>query len=123
LFRNLGSAIGISVVNTMLVRRVEVHRTYLVQGMTDSSTQFSEAIHTRASLLRTFGDSHTNAIVRSLGLLNIEVNRQATMLTYADCFRMLMWVSVALSPLALLFVIQRRPKCAGSVEVTQVSVE
>jgi hypothetical protein len=73
----------------MLVRRVEVHRTYLVHNLTDSSPQLSAAIHARLSFLQTFtGDSRANAAMRALALLDGEINRQATVLTYMDCFRL-----------------------------------
>jgi MFS transporter, DHA2 family, multidrug resistance protein len=79
LFRNLGSAIGISVVNTMLVRRVQIHRTYLTQSITGSSLHFRDALQTRMSFLKlSAGDTHSEAVRRALGLLNDEMNRQAT---------------------------------------------
>ncbi len=33
------------------------------------------------------------------------MNRQANVLTYMDCFRVLMWVSATLSPIALFFAV------------------
>jgi MFS transporter, DHA2 family, multidrug resistance protein len=124
LFRNLGSAIGISVVNTMLVRRVEVHRTYLVQNLTNCSPQLAAAIHARQSFLQTFaGNSRADAAMRALALIDGEMNRQATGLTYMDCFRVLMWISVMLSPIALLFAIQPQPKRAGNDSAGQVASE
>ena len=109
LFRNLGSAIGISVVNTMLVRRVQMHRTYLVEHVAPSLPTFREAFAAPLALLqRRGGDSVTAATMRSLALLNEEVNRQATVLTYMDCFRLLMWISICLSPVALFFAIQKK---------------
>jgi MFS transporter, DHA2 family, multidrug resistance protein len=107
LFRNLGSAIGISIVSTMLVRRVQIHRTYLIQSLPSSSPTLLEAIHSHASSLQTFaGDSKPDSVIRGLSLLNEEINRQAAILTYMDCFRLLMWISLALSPFALLFAVK-----------------
>jgi DHA2 family multidrug resistance protein len=107
LFRNLGSAIGISVVSTMLVRRVQIHRTYLIQSLPSSSPTLIEAIHSHASSLQTFAaNSKPDSIIRALSLLNEEVNRQAAILTYMDCFRLLMWISLALAPFALFFAVQ-----------------
>ena len=108
LFRNLGSAIGISVVNTMLIRRVQVHRTYLVQNLPGSSLGLAEAVRKRSMFLYRFaGDSYSDARMRALGALNDEINRHASMLSYIDCFRLLMWISVAISPLALLFAVEK----------------
>lgn len=123
LFRNLGSAIGISTVNTMLVRRAQVHRAYLVTNVASSSPMLREAFAAPLSLLqRRGGDSFGEASMRSLGLLNEELNRQATVLTYMDCFRLLMWISIGLSPVALFFTIQKakkRRKRSGTFSVKQ----
>ncbi|SEG02788.1 MFS transporter, DHA2 family, multidrug resistance protein [Bryocella elongata] len=109
LFRNLGSAIGISIVNTMLVRGVQIHRTYLVQNLPPSSMELAAAVQARASYLHAFaGDSSTHAARRALGQIQDEINRQALLLCYADCFRLLMYVSVALSPVAFFFLVRER---------------
>jgi DHA2 family multidrug resistance protein len=109
LFRNLGSAIGISVVNTMLIRRVQVHRTYLVQSLPGSSVSVLEELRRRAVFLqRTGGDSANDAWMRALAALNEEMNRHASMLCYVDCFRLLMWISLAISPLALFFAMREK---------------
>ena len=109
LFRNLGSAIGISVVNTMLVRNVQLHRTYLVQNLSGSSTVLSDTMKNRAAYFSTFsGDSRTDATVRALGWIHEEINRQALLLCYTDCFRLLMYVSWALSPVAIFFAVRKR---------------
>lgn len=108
MFRNLGSAIGISVVNTMLIRRVQVHRAYLIQNLPGSSLDLTKAVQDRSMLLQRFaGDSSTYARTRALGALNDELNHHASMLSYIDCFRLLMWISAALSPLALLFAVEK----------------
>ena len=106
LFRNLGSAIGISIVNTMLVRGVQVHRTYLVQNLPASSGAMTTALHSISSRLRSFaGDSDVDASRRALAWLHEEVNRQASLLCYVDCFRLLMWISLALCPVAMCFAV------------------
>ncbi len=111
LFRNLGSAIGISVVNTMLVRRVQVHRTYLASSLIAGSPRVIDRLAHASAWLRTSGgDSSSTAAVRALGLMNEQLNRQATLMTYMDCFRLLMEVSVCLIPVAFFFVTRARSK-------------
>jgi len=111
LFRNLGSAIGISVVNTMLVRRVQVHRTYLAGGLIFGSPRLLERFAHASAWLRTSGgDSRGTAAVRALGLVNEQLNQQATLMTYMDCFGLLMGVSVCLIPVAFFFVMRERTK-------------
>jgi DHA2 family multidrug resistance protein len=111
LFRNLGSAIGISVVNTMLIRRVQIHRTYLAANLTAGIPPLSAALTRTSSWIRTSGGSSISAAsVRAWGLLNEHLNQQATMLTYMDCFRLLMWLSIGLSPLAFFFLVKKVTK-------------
>jgi len=111
LFRNLGSAIGISMVNTMLVRRVQVHRTYLAGSLTAGSPRLIERSAYASAWLRTSGgDSHSTAAARALGLISEQMNQQATLMTYMDCFRLLMGVSVCLIPVAFFFVTRARSK-------------
>jgi DHA2 family multidrug resistance protein len=106
LFRNLGSAIGISTVNTMLVRRLQVHRSFLTGNLPASSLHVLEETQRQSSILQHFGgDSEGFAHLRALGALHEEINRQASMLCYVDCFRLLMWISLGISPLALLFTV------------------
>ena len=113
LFRNLGSAIGISVVNTMLIRRVQVHRTYLAANLTSGVPSLSAALARTSNWTRTSGgDSASTASVRAWGFVNEELNRQATILTYMDCFRLLMWVSIGLSPLTFFFLVRKRTNIA-----------
>lgn len=109
LFRNLGSAIGISVVNTMLVRRTQVHRTYLVQNLSASSLDLLEAVQKKSAFMRRFaGDSESFARMRALNSMHEEITRQANMLCYIDCFRFLMWISLCVSPLALFFAVKKK---------------
>lgn len=115
LFRNLGSAIGISTVNTMLVRRLQVHRSYLVGNLPASSLNLLEEARRQSSFMHHFGgDTESFASLRALGALGAEINRQASMLCYVDCFRLLMWISLGISPLALLFAVGKmRGKSTG----------
>lgn len=108
MFRNLGSAIGISVVNTMLVRRVQVHRSYLAANLALGSPELQQIFSRSSAWLRTAGGRSTSgAAAGAMGLINEQMNRQASILTYMDCFRLLMWISLLLLPFAMLFHVQR----------------
>ena len=109
MFRNLGSAIGISVVNTMLVRRLQIHRSYLAANLVSSSSEFHQKFSESSEWLRTAGGRSTSeAAAGAMGLINEQMNRQASVLTYMDCFRLLMWISLLLLPFAILFHVQRK---------------
>jgi len=114
LFRNLGSAIGISVVNSMLVRRVQVHRSYLTAALTPGSMPLKDGFSSALPWLQRHGGSDMPAAsLRALGVIDEQLNRQATLLTYADCFRLLMWISILVSPVAAFFVIPRPGSSRG----------
>jgi DHA2 family multidrug resistance protein len=109
LFRNLGSAIGISVVNTMLVRRVQVYRTYLAANIPAGSFPLRDTLNIASEWMRSYGGNSTStASIRALGAINEQLNRQAILLTYTDCFSLLMWMSLSISPVAAFFVIRKR---------------
>lgn len=72
----------------------------------ESNAAYAPEPKSRGSATAFAADSKPNSIIRALSLLNEEVNRQAAILTYMDCFRLLMWISLALSPFALFFNVQ-----------------
>ncbi|GGH08403.1 DHA2 family efflux MFS transporter permease subunit [Silvibacterium dinghuense] len=109
LSRNLGSAIGISVVNTMLVRRAQVHASYLSAQVTATSLPALDAVQSTSAHLTTLGgDAPAQAGMRALGAMYHELGRQAEMLCYVDCFHLLMGISLAAAPFALLFAVKKR---------------
>jgi DHA2 family multidrug resistance protein len=107
MFRNHGSAIGISVVNTMLVRRVQIHHTYLAANLTHNSLPLAENLNTAVSWLELNGGSSLkDTAFRARGFLNGQLNQQAVLLSYSDCFRLLMWVSLCCVPIAIFFAVK-----------------
>lgn len=95
LVRNIGSSIGISLVTAALTRNVQVNHAELgalVQPYNPIVTQaFPTAVTGNATTLQTLD-----------GLVNI----QSAMISYVDDFYLMMWVTLAAMPLALIL---RRP--------------
>ncbi len=95
LVRNIGSSIGISLVTAALTRNVQVNHAELgalIQPYNPVVTQaFPTAVTGNATTLQTLD-----------GLVNI----QAAMISYVDDFYLMMWVTLAAMPLALIL---RRP--------------
>jgi DHA2 family multidrug resistance protein len=100
LMRNIGASIGISVVETILVRTIQVNHQELV-----------EHLHPFAAALRALPpDSLWNMrTAASLMMMNGEVNRQAAMLAYVADFKFMMIVTLAVVPLLLLLRGGHRP--------------
>ncbi len=90
LSRNLGSSIGISVVETLLTRNTQIVHASLAEHV----TPFSPLV--RAHL------SGAPSSVIGLSALNAQVTQQATMIAYNDNFKLMVWLCFAAVPLVLL---------------------
>ncbi len=100
LLRNIGGSIGISVVETMLDRNIQINHSELVQGITPYNPMLQmPAVHSYWSL-----DS-----LSGLATLDQLVNVQAAMIAYVDNFKLMMIVCFAALPL-LLFMRPARAK-------------
>ena len=100
LVRNLGSSVGISIMNALVVANSQTMHASLA-----SKVVTSDAV-VRATLPRML-DPATAAGVTSL---NGEITRQASMVAYVDDFRLMFVITIACMPMLLLM---RRPRRAG----------
>jgi DHA2 family multidrug resistance protein len=90
LTRNLGSSIGISVVNTLLTRNTQIMHATL-----------GENVNRYSAVLRSqFPGGLTS--LRSIAGLNATVTEQATMIAYNNDFKLMMFLSLAAIPLVVL---------------------
>jgi len=92
LTRNIGSAVGISVVTFLLIQNSAVSHSELVQFV----NPFSSAVR---SLAGTVMDPST---MSGKAVLNALVDRQAAIIAYADDFWLMMWVAIAAMPIVFL---------------------
>jgi DHA2 family multidrug resistance protein len=104
LSRNLGSSIGISVVETLLTRNIQTSHASLGEHI----TPFSPLMHAQ------FPGGMPS--VQTLSALNAQVTEQATMIAYNDNFKLMLWLSLAAIPLLLLL------RKGGSVPRTDEAV-
>ena len=95
LVRNIGSSIGISAVSYLLTRNIQVNHAELSAAV----NPFNPALWQASPAAAAGGPA---ALSRMDGL----VNAQAAMIAYLDDFRLMMWITLAALPLALLL---RRP--------------
>jgi DHA2 family multidrug resistance protein len=103
LTRNIGSSIGISVVNTLLTRNTQIMHATLGEHM----TRYSPVL--RAQLPDGAPSLHT------LAGLNATVTEQASMIAYNNDFKLTMLLSLAAIPLVVLL-----RKGSGSVEPVHI---
>jgi len=104
LSRNVGSSIGISVVETLLTRNTQLMHSRLAENV----TPYSDAVHAQSGAALT---------ARGLTLLNGGVTEQAAMIAYNNDFKLMMVLSLCAIPLVLLLRSGRPVKGAESVVI------
>ena len=104
LMRNIGSSIGISLVQTMLVRNTQIAHSSLAEKVTSG----------RMAMQGPPGAAGYNLQIGArLEALNNEVTRQASMIAYVDDFKLMLALTLAVIPLLLLI----RPARRGAAVV------
>jgi DHA2 family multidrug resistance protein len=93
LMRNIGSSIGISLVQTMLVRNTQIAHASLAEKVTAGQLAL-QAVPGAAS--------YSTQTAAGLAVLNGEVTRQAAMIAYVDDFLLMLALTLAVIPLLLL---------------------
>ena len=100
LTRNLGSSVGISIMNALVVANTQTLHAALA-----GKVVATDAV-VRASLPRMLDPSTTAGITA----LNGEITRQGSMVAYIDDFRLMLIITIACMPMLLLM---RKPRRAG----------
>ena len=98
LIGNLGKSVGVSILIGFLVRNNQANRADLVNFV----SPFNEAI-----VHKPLPELWNLEAMSTLAALNSEITRQATLMAYANDFRLLTFITLACVPLAFLI---RRPK-------------
>jgi len=101
MMRQMGGSFGIAFINTFLDHRTASHRLDLVSKLAvgDPATDGRLSALTHAMIAR--GATSWDAAQRALGLLELNVQRQASLLSYLDAFRLVGILSIACIPLIL----------------------
>jgi DHA2 family multidrug resistance protein len=107
LMRNLGGAIGLAAINTVLNDQIDLHLSRLHDSVNWAR---QPAVETLDKLTQRFSDFGTDAQAMALKQLMGIVRQQATVMAFADVFLIL---TVLFGVLALLSVVMKRPKIAG----------
>jgi DHA2 family multidrug resistance protein len=90
LFRNVGGSIGISVAQTLLTRRTDVHQNEILNSVPITGQQFQNSLGSaRQALTDSFG--HANTLAPAQATLYQQLGRQASLWAFVDVFR---WLSL-----------------------------
>ncbi len=108
LMRNVGSSVGISIVQAMLT-----------ESMARAHAELSVDINYTNRLLQSLPPAMNPSSVIGLENLNMAVNRQAAMIAYVGDFRVMMWLSLMTMPLLLLIrPAEKKPPVVAKVDDT-----
>ena len=111
LLRNIGSAIGISVAQSQLVRNTQIAHAGLVENLGNNNGNV---------LTSPVGTAFHLSTLPGVASLNAEITRQATMIAYRDDFRLMLIVTVAVIPLLLMM---RPPRRDSTAAATSMALE
>src|ERR1700758_2620584 len=114
LARNIGGSVGISVVTTMLDRRSQVHLTDLSQNLSGSNPAFQNMMQGATQAMQAHGASQSGATQQAYAIMQATVQRQATMLSYIDCF---WFLGVAIMLMIPAVFLMRKSKPHGGMAV------
>jgi DHA2 family multidrug resistance protein len=113
--RNLGGTFGISLVQTMLERRAQVHQAQYVESLNPLNPNYVHGIQQATHALMGQGLAKADAMRAATAELYQSLLQQAQMLSYIDVFHTLMWVVFGVVP--LVFLMRKPPKNTQSAGV------
>lgn len=108
--RNLGGTFGISLVQTMLARRAQLHQARYVETLNPLNPNYTAAIGKLAHGLMAQGLAQADAMQAATATLYRQLGQQAQMLSYIDVFHVLMIIVFCVLPLV---VFMHKPKAHG----------
>ncbi len=97
LMRNVGGSVGISMVNTIVARHEQLHRTELSHNLGPTGTNYQEQVGNLTQLMRSHAGP-VEAAQRAYGLIERTITQQAQLWSYVDDFRYLAVACVACVP-------------------------
>jgi DHA2 family multidrug resistance protein len=102
LARNIGASVGIATVTTMLQRRAQVHQAQLLDRVNDYSLSYRNMFNGLQTKMVSAGSSMGLAASQAQTMIYNTVQRQAAMMSFIDCFKLLGVVFFAVIPILLL---------------------
>ncbi len=108
--RNTGGSIGVSIASNVLAHREQFHQSRLVEHVTPSSIPYQDTLQQVTHYFAAQGSSLAQAQSQAIAWIGQQVQAQAALLAYVDVFWVLMLISLAAVPLALIL---RKVKLGG----------
>ncbi len=102
LFRNIGGSVGISIVETMLARRSQLHQDRLIAHITNYDTAVSNSVRAMGSTLFHGGLSRSDASSQAFARIYGGVQLQAAAQAYIDIIWVFAIACILMVPLVLL---------------------
>jgi len=115
LARNVGGSSGIAIATTILARRSQFHQQVLVSHATPLDSAYVSTLAQIAANLQSKGASAVDAIAQAPKMLYGIIQRQASMLAFADAFWFLGAAFLVILP--LLFVLKKTGPHSGPIAV------
>jgi DHA2 family multidrug resistance protein len=109
--KNTGGSMGISLASNVLARREQFHQSRLVEQALPSSVHYQNTLDGLVNYFIGRGSSVLQAHQQAIDWLGQQVGAQASFLAYMDVFWVLMLLSLAAIPLALIL---RKVKLGGA---------
>jgi DHA2 family multidrug resistance protein len=101
LLRNIGAAVGITMMTTFLARGAQIHQTALVAHMTPYDAAYQQQLHEIQSALTPQSGTY-QAGQEAQVIMSAQLSRQASLWAYVDDFRLLAILTIACIPGVLL---------------------
>ena len=101
MMRQMGGSFGIAFINTFLDHRTAAHRIDLVSRLTPGDPATEARLGQMTQLLIAKGQTAWEASRHALALLEATVERQASLLSYLDAYRLVAFLSLVCVPLIL----------------------
>jgi DHA2 family multidrug resistance protein len=101
MMRQMGGSFGIAFINTFLDHRTAAHRLDLVTRLSPGDPATDTRLAQMTALLMAKGETAWEASRHALGLLEATVQRQSSLLSYLDAYRLVAFLSLACVPLIL----------------------
>ncbi len=102
LARNVGASTGISFVTTMLDRRAQFHQSVLASNLQPGNPDYQAALRHLTRVLATRGAGAAHAVLQAQGLIYVQLQRQAMMLSFVDNFWVMSVICLCVMPLLFL---------------------
>jgi DHA2 family multidrug resistance protein len=101
MMRQMGGSFGIAFINTFLDHRTAAHRLDLVTRLSPGDPATDARLGQMTALLVAKGETAWEASRHALGLLEATIQRQSSLLSYLDAYRLVAFLSLACVPLIL----------------------